>query len=154
MSDGDAAELHSDGDDGGAVDPGRVKIVGSPGTSAARCDLVVGAGCERRIGGDGDVRPARARTRGWVLHNNYDRARCRSLARLVRYLSMMEASTAEPVAGLVRLNHRYHDPLLGTFISVDRLVSTTWEPYTYAGSNPRRSTRGPSTGFGLGLEPG
>lgn len=40
------------------------------------------------------------------------------------------------VSGLVYLNNRYHDPLLGTFISVDPLVTTTWEPYTYASANP------------------
>ena len=38
--------------------------------------------------------------------------------------------------GPLFLNNRYHDPLLGTFISVDPLVTTTFEPYTYAGANP------------------
>ena len=38
--------------------------------------------------------------------------------------------------GLVYLNNRYHDPTLGTFISVDPLVTTTGQPYTYGNANP------------------
>ena len=34
------------------------------------------------------------------------------------------------------LNNRYHDPTLGTFISVDPLVASTGEPYIYASGNP------------------
>lgn len=34
--------------------------------------------------------------------------------------------------GCLFLNNRYHDPTLGTFISVDPLVQTTGEPYVYA----------------------
>lgn len=34
------------------------------------------------------------------------------------------------------LNNRYHDPTLGTFISVDPLVQATGEPYIYASGNP------------------
>ncbi len=34
------------------------------------------------------------------------------------------------------LNNRYHDPTLGTFISVDPLVRMTGEPYIYASGNP------------------
>lgn len=34
------------------------------------------------------------------------------------------------------LNNRYQDPTLGTFLSVDPLVSTTGDPYLYAGGNP------------------
>lgn len=37
---------------------------------------------------------------------------------------------------LVFLNNRYHDPTLGTFISVDPLVAATGEPYIYASGNP------------------
>jgi hypothetical protein len=36
----------------------------------------------------------------------------------------------------VFLNNRYHDPQLGTFISVDPLVTQTGEPYIYASGNP------------------
>lgn len=36
----------------------------------------------------------------------------------------------------VFLNNRYQDPTLGTFLSVDPLVSTTGDPYLYAGGNP------------------
>ena len=34
------------------------------------------------------------------------------------------------------LNNRYHDPTLGTFISVDPLVAQTGEAYIYASGNP------------------
>ena len=34
------------------------------------------------------------------------------------------------------LNNRYHDPALGSFISVDPLVTSTGQPYIYAGGNP------------------
>jgi hypothetical protein len=34
------------------------------------------------------------------------------------------------------VNNRYHDPTLGTFISVDPLVGTTGEPFIYASGNP------------------
>ena len=37
---------------------------------------------------------------------------------------------------LVYLNNRYHDPTLGNFISVDPLVTTTGQPYTYGNANP------------------
>jgi hypothetical protein len=37
---------------------------------------------------------------------------------------------------VVYLNNRYHDPQLGTFISVDPLVASTGEPYIYASGNP------------------
>lgn len=36
----------------------------------------------------------------------------------------------------VFLNNRYQDPTLGTFLSVDPLVSTTGDPYLYANGNP------------------
>jgi hypothetical protein len=36
----------------------------------------------------------------------------------------------------VFLNNRYHDPTLGTFISVDPLVAATGEAYIYASGNP------------------
>ena len=51
-------------------------------------------------------------------------------------------------SGLVYLNHRYHDPLLGVFTSVDPLLTTTWQPYVYANANP--TTFSDPTG----LEPG
>lgn len=38
--------------------------------------------------------------------------------------------------GLLFLNNRYHDPVLGAFISVDPLVTTTGKAYMYAGGNP------------------
>ncbi len=43
---------------------------------------------------------------------------------------------ADISAGLVYLNHRYYDPALARFISVDPLVAKTGEAYTYAGNNP------------------
>lgn len=39
-------------------------------------------------------------------------------------------------SSLVFLNNRYHDPSIGTFISVDPLVNVTGEPYIYASANP------------------
>ena len=38
--------------------------------------------------------------------------------------------------GSLFLNNRYHDPALGSFLSVDPLVTTTGEPYIYASANP------------------
>lgn len=38
--------------------------------------------------------------------------------------------------GCLFLNNRYHDPALGTFISVDPLVGATGEAYIYASGNP------------------
>lgn len=43
--------------------------------------------------------------------------------------------------GRVFLNNRYHDPTLGTFISVDPLVAMIGEPYIYAGGSPAGGTR-------------
>lgn len=40
------------------------------------------------------------------------------------------------MTSLVYLNNRYHDPTLGTFISVDPLVAATGEAYIYASGNP------------------
>ena len=51
-------------------------------------------------------------------------------------------------SSLIYLNNRYHDPTLGTFISVDPLVAATGEPYIYASGNPT-TLSDPS-----GLEPG
>jgi RHS repeat-associated protein len=42
----------------------------------------------------------------------------------------------DTATGLSYLNNRYHDPTLGTFISVDPLVNKTGEPYIYASGNP------------------
>jgi hypothetical protein len=36
----------------------------------------------------------------------------------------------------VFLNNRYHDPTIGTFISVDPLVASTGDPYLYSSANP------------------
>ena len=38
--------------------------------------------------------------------------------------------------GVVFLNNRYHDPTLGSFVSVDPLVTQTSEPYIYGSANP------------------
>ena len=38
--------------------------------------------------------------------------------------------------GLTYLTNRYHDPTLAVFTSIDPLLTTTWQPYTYASSNP------------------
>ncbi len=38
--------------------------------------------------------------------------------------------------GLVYFVHRYYDPMLRQFISVDPAVATTGTPYAYAGNNP------------------
>jgi len=38
--------------------------------------------------------------------------------------------------GVVFLNNRYHDPVLGHFVSVDPLVGKTGQPYLYANGNP------------------
>jgi len=38
--------------------------------------------------------------------------------------------------GVNYLNNRYHDPLLGSFLSVDPLVRQTMEPYIYGSANP------------------
>ena len=38
--------------------------------------------------------------------------------------------------GLVYLNNRYHDPLIGAFISVDPLVGKTGQPYLYGNGSP------------------
>jgi RHS repeat-associated protein len=46
------------------------------------------------------------------------------------------AQTEDDAAGLAYLNNRYHDPMLGVFISVDPLVDMTGEPYIYASGNP------------------
>lgn len=46
------------------------------------------------------------------------------------------AAALRDEVGLVYLNNRYHDPTLGTFISVDPLVQMTGEPYIYASGNP------------------
>ena len=43
---------------------------------------------------------------------------------------------ADNSAGLMYLNHRYYDPALARFTSVDPLVGKTGEAYTYAGNNP------------------
>jgi RHS repeat-associated protein len=48
------------------------------------------------------------------------------------YLNQPEDSAS----GLSYLNHRYLDPRLGIFISVDPLITTTNEPYLYAAGNP------------------
>jgi RHS repeat-associated protein len=50
--------------------------------------------------------------------------------------------------GLVYLNNRYHDSLLGHFITVDPLVGKTGQPYLYANGAPATLTD-PS-----GLDPG
>jgi RHS repeat-associated protein len=42
------------------------------------------------------------------------------------------------LAGHCFLNNRYHDPTLGSFISVDPLVSVTQQPYAYGNNNPIR----------------
>jgi RHS repeat-associated protein len=39
-------------------------------------------------------------------------------------------------SGLSYLNARYHDPVTGSFVSVDPLVAKTGEPYLYASGNP------------------
>ena len=51
--------------------------------------------------------------------------------------------------GLTYLNHRYHDQRLGLFTSVDPLLTTTWQPYTYANANP--TTLSDPTGLCAGL---
>lgn len=38
--------------------------------------------------------------------------------------------------GLIELTHRYLDPTLGAFTSVDPLITQTGEPYIYASANP------------------
>jgi len=38
--------------------------------------------------------------------------------------------------GVSYLNNRYHDPALGSFISVDPLVQETGDPYIYGAANP------------------
>ena len=38
--------------------------------------------------------------------------------------------------GIGCLNNRYHDPTLGSFLSVDPLVRQTMEPYIYGSANP------------------
>jgi RHS repeat-associated protein len=48
------------------------------------------------------------------------------------YLNQPEDSAS----GLSYLNHRYLDPRLGIFLSVDPLITTTNEPYLYASGNP------------------
>ena len=40
------------------------------------------------------------------------------------------------VGGVVCLNNRYHDPTLGSFLSVDPLVTSTGQPYIYGAANP------------------
>ena len=49
---------------------------------------------------------------------------------------LLERVGPDDIAGLVYLNNRYHDPTLGTFISVDPLVVQTDEAYIYASGNP------------------
>ena len=44
--------------------------------------------------------------------------------------------THDTNTSLVYLNNRYHDPVLGQFISVDPLVVQTGEAYVYGGGNP------------------
>ena len=41
-----------------------------------------------------------------------------------------------PCTGLDYLNNRYHDPVLGAFISVDPLVTMTGDAYVYGHANP------------------
>jgi RHS repeat-associated protein len=56
-------------------------------------------------------------------------------------------------SGLVYLVHRYYDPLVGQFISVDSLLNQTNTPYTYAANDPveRQDPLGMnSVGFCLG----
>jgi hypothetical protein len=40
------------------------------------------------------------------------------------------------LAGRHYLNNRYHDPVLGAFVSVDPLVSLSKDPYAYSSNNP------------------
>lgn len=42
----------------------------------------------------------------------------------------------EDPSGYLYLNHRYYDPNLGQFLSVDPVVATTGQPYLYAQGNP------------------
>lgn len=39
-------------------------------------------------------------------------------------------------SGLIYLDHRYYDPTTGQFISVDPLVQSTGQPYSYANDDP------------------
>jgi RHS repeat-associated protein len=57
--------------------------------------------------------------------------------------------TTDPATNLVYLNARYHDPSLGTFISVDPLVTATGEPYTYGSGSPT-TLSDPSGLIGMG----
>jgi len=44
--------------------------------------------------------------------------------------------TTDTTSGLNYLNHRYYDPTLGIFLSVDPLVDKTGQAYLYANGNP------------------
>ncbi len=44
--------------------------------------------------------------------------------------------TYDQQSNLSYLNNRHYDPALGSFLSVDPLVSTTGEPYVYGSANP------------------
>jgi RHS repeat-associated protein len=61
--------------------------------------------------------------RGWMAR------RCRSRVPTVTTQALVRVGCS------VFLNNRYHDPQLGTFISVDPLIAITGEPYLYASGN-------------------
>ena len=48
----------------------------------------------------------------------------------------MIAGPPHSAGGIGCLNNRYHDPALGSFLSVDPLVQQTMEPYIYGAANP------------------
>ncbi|MEZ5295607.1 MAG: RHS repeat-associated core domain-containing protein [Ilumatobacteraceae bacterium] len=51
-------------------------------------------------------------------------------------MTVRASDTTAQRPGIGCLNNRYHDPTLGSFLSVDPLVAQTGDPYVYGAANP------------------
>jgi RHS repeat-associated protein len=123
------------------MDSANAYVYGSSGTPAEQVNLATGAVTYLIHDSLGSVRGIVSSSGALTASTAYDAwGNPNSAGGLSSYTPFGYAGGYTDSTGLLYLVNRYYDPATGQFPSVDPLVSSTHQPYSYGGGNPVSNT--------------